>query len=159
MVAYQRELTTKNKLKAELSKRVSVDESDRYKDEVAERLIGELEEFLVKLKSDKKASLEINIRHELNKLMHKADFINKVHVDVNGDIIDVHLFDKDNIEIKKESLSKGEQQLYATAILKALVDESEIKFPIFIDSPLQNLIRSTLIKLLLNFILLYLNKL
>ena len=37
----------------------------------------------------------------------------------------------------KSTLSKGEQQLYATAILKALVDESEVKFPIFIDSPLQ----------------------
>ncbi|MCC8198223.1 MAG: DNA sulfur modification protein DndD, partial [Tannerellaceae bacterium] len=32
-----------------------------------------------------------------------------------------------------------EQQLYATALLKALVDESEIDFPIFIDSPLQKL--------------------
>jgi len=34
-------------------------------------------------------------------------------------------------------LSKGEQQLYATALLKALVDESGIQFPVFIDSPLQ----------------------
>jgi DNA sulfur modification protein DndD len=135
--SYQRELTLKSKLKSELSKKVSVDESDRIKDELAERLISELENFLVKLKSEKKSSLEINIRHELNKLMHKTDFINSVQVDILGDIIDIRLFDKDQIEIKKESLSKGEQQLYATAILKALVDESEIKFPIFIDSPLQ----------------------
>jgi hypothetical protein len=34
--------------------------------------------------------------------------------------------------IDKDSLSKGEQQLYATALLKALVDESGIKFPVFI---------------------------
>jgi len=135
--SFQRELTIKSKMKAELSKRVSVDESDRFKDEIAERLILELDEFLLRLKSEKKASLEINIKHELNKLMHKTDFINNVHVDIKGDIIDVRLFDKDQLEIKKESLSKGEQQLYATAILKALVDESEIKFPIFIDSPLQ----------------------
>ena len=86
---------------------------------------------------EKKISLEINIRHELNKLMHKVDYITNVQVDIQGDIIDIRLFDKDQFEIKKEGLSKGEQQLYATAILKALVDESEIKFPIFIDSPLQ----------------------
>jgi DNA sulfur modification protein DndD len=135
--SYQRELTHKNKLKAELSKRVSVDESDRLKDEIADRLIFELDEFLLKLKSEKKSSLEINIKHELNNLMHKTNFINRVQVDILGDIIDVRLFDKDQAEIKKESLSKGEQQLYATAILKALVDESETKFPIFIDSPLQ----------------------
>ena len=39
--------------------------------------------------------------------------------------------------IDKDTLSKGEQQLYATALLKALVDQSGIDFPIFIDSPLQ----------------------
>lgn len=134
---YQREYTTKSKLKAEFSRKVSVDESDRIKDEIAERLINELQLFLTNLKLEKKASLEINVRYELNKLMHKKDFIKSVQVDILDDIIDIRLFDKDKTEIKKESLSKGEQQLYATAILKALVDESEIKFPIFIDSPLQ----------------------
>jgi DNA sulfur modification protein DndD len=34
-------------------------------------------------------------------------------------------------------LSKGEQQLYATALLKALVEESNIRFPVFVDSPMQ----------------------
>lgn len=149
--SYQRELTIKSKLKSELSKRVSVDESDRIKDELAERLISELDNFLSKLKSEKKVSLEINIRHELNKLMHKVDFINSIQVDIQGDIIDVRLFDKDRIEIKKESLSKGEQQLYATAILKALVDESEIKFPIFIDSPLQKFDKKHSYKIITEF--------
>ncbi|MBK7625655.1 MAG: AAA family ATPase [Bacteroidales bacterium] len=135
--SFQRELTIKNKLKAELSKKVSVDESDKLKDETAARLIIELDEFLVRLKTEKKGSLEFNIKHELNRLMHKSDFIDSVVADIKGDIIDINLFDKEKIEIKKEKLSKGEQQLYATAILKALVDESEIKFPIFIDSPLQ----------------------
>lgn len=134
---FQRELTTKNKLKSELSKKVSIDESDRLKDKLAERVIYEIEIFLSRLKEEKKSSLEISIRHELNRLMHKTNFIASVQVDILGDIIDVRLLDKDQLEIKKESLSKGEQQLYATAILKALVDESEIKFPIFIDSPLQ----------------------
>lgn len=135
--SYQRELSTKSKLLTELSKKVSLDDSDKQKDELAERLISELNDFLLKLKSEKKVSLEVSIRHELNKLMHKIDFINKVEVEIQGDIIDIRLFDKGQQEINKEKLSKGEQQLYATAILKALVDESEIKFPIFIDSPLQ----------------------
>jgi DNA sulfur modification protein DndD len=135
--SYQRELSTKTKLLNELSKKVSLDESDILKDKIALRVITELNDFLLKLKSEKKSSLEINIRYELNKLMHKADFINKVKVDILGDLIEIHLFDKEENEINKDKLSKGEQQLYATAILKALVDESEIKFPIFIDSPLQ----------------------
>jgi len=133
----QKESSTKTKLIAELSKKVSVDESDKQKDEIAERLISELNDFLFKLKLEKKSSLESNILHELKLLMHKSDFITKVKVDISNDIIDIHLFDSDNQEINKDKLSKGEQQLYATAILKALVNESEVKFPIFIDSPLQ----------------------
>ena len=69
--------------------------------------------------------------------MHKSDFVHQVDVDINDEIIDIHLYDNADNRIPTESLSKGEQQLYATAILKALVDESNVKFPIFIDSPLQ----------------------
>lgn len=135
--SYQKTLSIKNKLIAELSKKLSIDDSDRKKDEVAERLIKQLDEFLIRLKNEKKNSLEISIKHELNTLMHKENFISKVLIDIFSDIIDIKLFDIDNKEINKEKLSKGEQQLYATAILRALVEESEIKFPIFIDSPLQ----------------------
>ena len=52
-------------------------------------------------------------------------------------MIEINLLDNKGELINKEKLSKGEQQLYATAILKALVDESNIEFPVFIDSPLQ----------------------
>ena len=135
--AYQKELSIKTKLVTELSKKVSLDNIDKQKDELAERLIIELNDFLTKLKSEKKISLEHKIRFELNKLMHKVDFVNKVKVDISEDLIEIHLYGKDNQEINKDILSKGEQQLYATAILKVLVDESEIKFPVFIDSPLQ----------------------
>ena len=31
----------------------------------------------------------------------------------------------------------GERQMYASALLSSLVDESEIEFPVFIDSPMQ----------------------
>ena len=50
---------------------------------------------------------------------------------------EVHLYDSNNEVIRKETPSKGEQQIYATAILKSLIDETEINFPIFVDSPFQ----------------------
>ncbi len=73
----------------------------------------------------------------LKKIMHKEDFIYNVRVNVIDDVMDIDLLDKNDAIIDKDSLSKGEQQLYATALLKALVDESGFKFPVFIDSPLQ----------------------
>ena len=69
--------------------------------------------------------------------MHKRNFIENVNVELTEDIIEIHLLDKEGNLIEKETLSKGEQQLFATALLKSLVDESGIEFPVFIDSPLQ----------------------
>ena len=75
---------------------------------------------------------------ELKRLMHK-DLIKNISVDINssGDDVDIVLFNKRKEKIEKGSLSMGERQMYASALLKALVDESEIEFPVFIDSPLQ----------------------
>lgn len=135
--ALQNQLASKSKVEAELSKKIEVEQKDKEKDETALRLIGELDVFIEKFKLEKKQALEQRIQAELNGLMHKGTFISRVEVEVAGDIIDIHLFDRRDETILKESLSKGEQQLYATSILKALVDESNVQFPIFIDSPLQ----------------------
>lgn len=145
------ELATVNKQVSELSKKVSLDDSDAKKDKVAEVLIDELSTFLVSLKQEKKYSLERRIKSVLNTLMHKEDFIGKVEVIINGEDMDIELYTVDDKLINKDSLSKGEQQLYATSILKALVDESGIQFPVFIDSPLQKFDKSHATKIITEF--------
>lgn len=145
------ELATVNKQVSELSKKVSLDDSDAKKDTVAEQLINELSTFLVSLKQEKKFSLERRIKGVLNNLMHKEDFIGKVEVVINGEDMDIELYSIDNKRINKDSLSKGEQQLYATSILKSLVDESGIQFPVFIDSPLQKFDKSHATKIITEF--------
>lgn len=145
------ELATTNKLASELSKKISLDDSDAKKDIVAEQLIAELSTFLVSLKQEKKISLERRIKVTLNKLMHKEDFIGKVEVAIDGEYMDIELYSVDGNTINKDSLSKGEQQLYATSILKSLVDESGIQFPVFIDSPLQKFDKSHATKIITEF--------
>ena len=135
--ALQQELASKTKTYSELSKRIKLDDLDDKKDKITSRLINELSEFIINFKKQKKSSLQKKFKNELLKLMHKKDFIYDVIVEINEDIIDINLIDKNGDVIEKDSLSKGEQQLYATALLKSLVDESGIKFPVFIDSPLQ----------------------
>lgn len=103
------------------------------------------------MKQEKKFSLERRIKSILNSLMHKEDFIGKVEVKVDGDDMDIILYSVEGIEINKDTLSKGEQQLYATSILKALVDESGIQFPVFIDSPLQKFDKSHATKIIMEF--------
>jgi len=121
--------------------RKKIDDSRKYsaKDKKAQDLIKSLKHFIKSLKEEKKKSLEENMLNQLTTLMHKKNFIKKVVVDINlsGDDVDINLFNARKEKIDKGSLSMGERQMYASALLKALVDESDIEFPVFIDSPMQ----------------------
>jgi DNA sulfur modification protein DndD len=149
--AVNKELAVVSRQVSELSKKVSIDDSNSKKDKVAEQLISELNTFLISLKKEKKSALERRIKTTMNNLMHKIDFIGNVDVMVADDIIDINLYTAGGNIIKKEFLSKGEQQLYATSLLKALVEESGIQFPVFIDSPLQKFDKSHANKIITEF--------
>jgi DNA sulfur modification protein DndD len=142
--SYDREiggLTTekaeKGKRIDELSKKLSVSEKNKEKDEIISRNISNLKDFISKFKAQKKTSLERQILEGLETLLHKKGFVKQVEVELIGDTIDIILKNTRGEEIKKESLSKGEQQMYATALLRGLVEESDFEFPVFIDSPMQ----------------------
>ncbi|WP_422350796.1 DNA sulfur modification protein DndD [Flagellimonas sp.] len=122
---------------SELDKKFKLVDVDNRKAATTNKLLVKINELILKIKEEKKYTLQKALKLSLNKLMHKDNFIDDVKVNIDKDIMDIVLFDENEQLIKKDSLSKGEQQLYATALLKALVDESGISFPVFIDSPLQ----------------------
>lgn len=134
---FTNEKTNKGKRIEELTRKLNVSEKNKEKDAVISRNINNLKDFITKFKAKKKESLEEQILKGLETLMHKKGFIKKVEVEIIGDDIDIVLKNNRGEEIKKESLSKGEQQMYATALLRGLVEESDIQFPVFIDSPMQ----------------------
>lgn len=136
-IALEKEIHGKGQQIQELSKRLKVSEQNKDKDEKASDLIHYLKNFIVTFKEEKKKSLEESILSGLHLLMHKKDFIAQVEVEIINDIIDIKLFNVRGQEIRTGSLSKGEQQMYATALLRGLVEESDIDFPVFIDSPMQ----------------------
>ncbi len=134
---FSNQKTSKSKLIDSLSRKLKVSENNLEKDTIITRNISNLKDFITKFKAKKKESLEEQILSGLNTLLHKKGFIKKVDVEIIGDDINIVLKNARNEEIKKESLSKGEQQMYATALLRGLVEESDIQFPVFIDSPMQ----------------------
>lgn len=133
------ERNNKLKLREELQKKVNLQEDLIDKDNTAKRLIERLDEFISKIQEQKKSTLQNQILSTLHKLMHKSSFINDVKITIENEIIDIELVNKAGKIINKEGLSMGEKQLYATAILQALVKESNFDFPVFIDSPMQKL--------------------
>ena len=121
--------------------RKKIDESSQYseKEKRTKQIITKLQNFIALFKEEKKKSLEEKMLKGLQTLMHKKDFITRVEVDISltGEDIDITLYDGINNIIDKGALSMGERQMYASALLNALVDESDIEFPVFIDSPMQ----------------------
>lgn len=121
--------------------RKKIDESSQYteKEKKTKQLILKLQNYISLFKEAKKKSLEEKMLSGLEILMHKKEFIKNVEVDISqtGDDIDINLIDYSNKVIDRSSLSMGERQMYASALLNALVDESDIEFPVFIDSPMQ----------------------
>lgn len=131
------EISSKEKRYEELAERVRLDDELQEKDTLVKRLIGELDAFVRMIKMKRKDSLENRVLSTMNELMHKTNLIHKVIAGVDTDAMDFILIDGRGREIGRDDLSKGEQQLYASAILKALVEESGIRFPVLVDSPLQ----------------------
>jgi DNA sulfur modification protein DndD len=117
--------------------------ADKYKDknaetqaELASRVQKVLDEYIEKLKIKKLDLLEVYLLEEIQRLMHKENLITKVAID--KETFDIILYDK-NGSIPKDLLSKGEKQMFATAVLLALAKTSGKPLPFMIDTPLARL--------------------
>ena len=118
--------------------------ADKYKDknagvqaELATKVQKVLDEYVEKLKIKKLELLEKYLLEEIQRLMHKENLVTKVSVD--KDTFEIKLFDKDGNQTPKDLLSKGEKQMYATAVLLALAKTSGKPLPFMIDTPLARL--------------------
>lgn len=142
-IELEKEITTIENEQTQIKSQISaltkkIDTQDLYKDKdnLTKELVNELKDFIKRYKEQKKKSLEERILAGLDTLMHKK-VVKKVVVEMIDEHINIRIQNAKGEEIPKESLSMGEKQLYATALLKALVEESNIEFPVFVDSPMQ----------------------
>ena len=104
--------------------------------ENAKRVQQVLDEYAKRLRGKKLELLERYITEGLQMLLHKKEFIDKVSID--NESFEVKLFKGDD-EISKEMLSKGELQMFATAVVWGLAKTSGRPLPFMIDTPLARL--------------------
>ena len=86
--------------------------------------------------------MEDTLLTELKKLLKKPDLVDKVEMTIlkNNLGLEVKLYDDTKKETNPSTdMSKGEQQLYISALLKAILSESIHDLPILIDTPLGRL--------------------
>lgn len=122
-----------------LSDRIDVSAKNKAIDDEASHLIQTIQHFLLRFKDEKKKALEKKLEDKLTSFLHKKDLVHNVVVDIqgNGEDVDINLFDENGRKIDKGILSMGERQMFASALLGALVEETGLDFPVFIDSPMQ----------------------
>ncbi|GAA4150780.1 hypothetical protein GCM10022217_04050 [Chryseobacterium ginsenosidimutans] len=144
----RKDITRFNQELVGLRNKVDINAQNKLKIKEAEKYIDTLNTFLEEQKSKHKDSLEKTILNELKALMHKlaseennSKFIEDVKVTIlaSGQGMKITLLDQDDNEIRKESLSSGEKQIYISCLIKAILNESIQTLPIFIDTPLGRL--------------------
>ena len=103
----------------------------------AEETIELLDYYTEVLTAARVRTLEANFDIAYHKLARKEDL--QLHAHINPETFDVELVDESNIAINRKSLSAGEKQIYAIAILEALAKTSGRDLPVIIDTPLGRL--------------------
>lgn len=106
-------------------------------DTMGSTVLAVLEEYSQSLREAKISELEQNVLKGMKLLLHKEDFIEKVRI--NHESFEVRLYNLNNDEITKNMLSKGELQIYATALVWGLAKTSGRSLPFMIDTPLARL--------------------
>ena len=96
-----------------------------------------LEEYTIRLQSEKTRVLALTITDCYHKLANKQNLIEKIVM--NPKTLDIVYLNKYEKEVSKDSLSAGEKQLMVIAILWALAICSKKKLPVIIDTPLSRL--------------------
>ena len=140
----EQQVSTKNSYLKMINVKVRNILADKYKNknagiqaELATKVQKVLDEYIEKLKIKKLQLLEVYLLEEIRRLMHKENLITKVSVD--KETFEIKLYDKDGNPSPKDLLSKGEKQMYATAVLLALAKTSGKPLPFMIDTPLARL--------------------
>jgi len=110
----------------------SVDRSD-----LAVRAVLALADYEQRLLDQKLEQLRLEFVHRFNHLARKAELISDVRI--NPNTFATTLIDSAGLEVPKSSLSAGEKQIYAIAMLWALARTSGRALPMIIDTPLARL--------------------
>ncbi|WDE13492.1 DNA sulfur modification protein DndD [Thalassomonas haliotis] len=96
-----------------------------------------LNEFSTELTQLRVCQLEELFVKSYQKLARKGDL--KLSAKINSKTFDVNLVDQDGITINRKSMSAGEKQIFAFAILEALGKLSGKVLPVVVDTPLGRL--------------------
>lgn len=130
--------STKLKLERTISENASIAQQS-IKDSLVAKSIKVLIDFQSKLFAKKILEVKKNFIDIFNSLLRKNSYITDIEIDPKT--FSTKLMNEKGKEVSKQSLSAGEKQIYAIAMLWALAKTSGRHLPMIIDTPLGRLDR------------------
>jgi len=100
-------------------------------------IISLLNQFIIRLRENKIYLLQEKTFEMYRQLSSKSDLIKDLLIDPKT--YEVALHDRHGSTIRKSSLSAGEKEIFAIALLWGLAQTSQLRLPIIIDTPLSRL--------------------
>ena len=104
---------------------------------LAQRIRFAVQDYEKKLQTRKLSELERYTTEMYKRLARKQDFVGEIKIDLRS--FDVSIHDPRGQIKEKRSLSAGEKQIYAIALLWGLAKSSDVELPIIIDTPFARL--------------------
>ena len=105
--------------------------------DLARKIRAAVQNYEKELQKRKLADLEKYTTEMYRRLARKSDFVGEVRIDLRT--FDVSIHDPHGQVKEKRSLSAGEKQIYAIALLWGLAKSSDVELPIIIDTPFARL--------------------
>ena len=118
--------------------------NSRYESEKSRRMAaltkevdGVLDEYARRLRTKKIGMLERYVGDAAQTLLHKRNFMH--HISIDPETFETTIYDANDNEIPRDTLSQGELQMMATSVLWGLARTSGRPLPFMIDTPLARL--------------------
>jgi DNA sulfur modification protein DndD len=133
----EEELLSLDNGKQQLEDRLDCAEEDKSKLALAQRIVDLINEYKEIQVSSRIGELEATITHAYRKLANKRDMVERI--EINEETFEVTLINKNGVRVDRGSISAGEQEIFAIAVLWGLADMSGHRMPMVIDTPLAKL--------------------
>lgn len=104
---------------------------------LARKIRSAVQQYEKELQNRKLAELERHTTEMYKRLARKQDFVGEIKIDLRS--FDVSIHEPGGRTKDKRSLSAGEKQIYAIALLWGLAKCSDVELPIIIDTPFARL--------------------
>jgi DNA sulfur modification protein DndD len=134
---YERELKSAQERIVNLKDKLRVAKKVQAQVDLARKIRLAVQDYEKQLQRRKLSELERFTTEMYQRLARKQDFVGEVKIDLRT--FDVSIHDPHGQIKEKRSLSAGEKQIYAIALLWGLAKSSDVELPIIIDTPFARL--------------------